>query len=148
MFICSIFTCGIFLKFLRLLSTCEWTNMLALCKCAYIIIVTMQNNVTYRPECSPDNLKGTACSKNMPYYHVIDRRKVIKRALMQTCGTTSWYLWHSAQRRRPVRPCSSSPAEAGCCWLVFGLLQAVHYKMYVRKCIMGMGYVPRAAGRL
>ena len=38
------------------LSTWEWTNMLALCKCMFIIIITLtiQNNETYCPEYPPE----------------------------------------------------------------------------------------------
>ena len=42
---------GRFVKYLILLSTWEWTNMLALCKCMYIFIIgnqlTTQNNDKY-----------------------------------------------------------------------------------------------------
>lgn len=64
----------------------------------FISNATIQNNVTYRPGFSLDNLKGTAGSKTMCYYHSnfdstnTDRRKIIKCTLMQTCGTTSSYL--------------------------------------------------------
>ena len=58
---------GSFVKYLILLSTWEWANMLALCKCMYIFIIgnqlTTQNNDKYCPE----TLTGTAFSikKNM-----------------------------------------------------------------------------------
>ncbi len=37
----------IFLKFLTLLLSWEWTNMFALCQCMFIIIVAIQNNYKY-----------------------------------------------------------------------------------------------------
>ena len=53
---------GRFVKYLILLSTWEWANMLALCKCMYIFIIgnqlTTQNNDRYCPE----TLTGTAFS--------------------------------------------------------------------------------------
>ena len=53
---------GIFLKYLIFLSTCKWTDKLALYKCIHIFIIgnqlTTQNNDRYCPE----TLTGTAFS--------------------------------------------------------------------------------------